>query len=66
MEVEEKQGLVREVFKNVASSYDVMNDVMSAGLHRVWKDQCVAPPFPLLVPPQVDEERSPCNHHSSH
>jgi ubiquinone/menaquinone biosynthesis C-methylase UbiE len=40
--VEEKQGLVREVFKNVASSYDVMNDLMSAGLHRVWKDQCVA------------------------
>jgi len=42
VEVEEKQGLVREVFKNVASSYDVMNDVMSAGLHRVWKDQLVA------------------------
>ena len=30
--------LVKEVFSNVASTYDLMNDVMSAGLHRVWKD----------------------------
>ena len=33
----EKQHKVGEVFNSVANSYDVMNDVMSAGLHRVWK-----------------------------
>lgn len=36
--VQEKEGRVRQVFDNVADSYDVMNDLMSAGLHRVWKD----------------------------
>jgi len=35
---QDKAGLVRGVFTNVASKYDVMNDLMSAGLHRVWKD----------------------------
>ena len=34
----EKQQRVDEVFHAVARRYDVMNDVMSAGLHRVWKD----------------------------
>ena len=33
----EKQGLVRGVFDSVADKYDLMNDLMSAGLHRVWK-----------------------------
>lgn len=40
--VEEKQGLVNRVFDNVASRYDVMNDAMSGGLHRLWKDAMVA------------------------
>lgn len=35
---DEKAGLVHGVFTNVASKYDVMNDVMSAGIHRLWKD----------------------------
>ena len=34
----EKAGRVRGVFNSVASKYDVMNDVMSMGIHRVWKD----------------------------
>jgi demethylmenaquinone methyltransferase/2-methoxy-6-polyprenyl-1,4-benzoquinol methylase len=34
----EKAGRVRGVFSSVASRYDVMNDLMSAGIHRVWKD----------------------------
>lgn len=34
----EKSGLVHGVFSNVASRYDVMNDVMSLGIHRLWKD----------------------------
>jgi demethylmenaquinone methyltransferase / 2-methoxy-6-polyprenyl-1,4-benzoquinol methylase len=35
--VSEKAGLVRGVFDSVASRYDVMNDLMSFGLHRLWK-----------------------------
>jgi demethylmenaquinone methyltransferase / 2-methoxy-6-polyprenyl-1,4-benzoquinol methylase len=38
----EKQGLVNEVFHRVAGRYDVMNDLMSAGMHRLWKDAMVA------------------------
>lgn len=29
------------MFENVADSYDIMNDVMSAGIHRQWKDRFV-------------------------
>lgn len=36
--VNEKESRVREVFDSVADSYDVMNDLMSSGLHRYWKD----------------------------
>ncbi|KAF4381261.1 hypothetical protein G4B88_009589 [Cannabis sativa] len=45
---DEKSQLVGNVFSNVASSYDLMNDVMSAGLHRLWKDRLVSElnPFP--------------------
>jgi len=34
----EKAGLVRGVFSSVAARYDLMNDLMSAGVHRLWKD----------------------------
>ncbi|MBN9136962.1 MAG: class I SAM-dependent methyltransferase, partial [Phyllobacterium sp.] len=34
----EKQTRVNDVFHRVAKRYDVMNDLMSGGLHRVWKD----------------------------
>ena len=34
----EKAGRVQGVFNSVASRYDVMNDVMSVGIHRLWKD----------------------------
>src|SRR5271155_4247947 len=37
----EKTGLVREVFSSVAGRYDLMNDLMSGGLHRLWKDKLV-------------------------
>ena len=36
-----KQGLVGGVFSSVAESYDVMNDLMSGGLHRLWKNEFV-------------------------
>ena len=38
----EKQGMVRAVFSNVAGKYDLMNDAMSMGAHRLWKDQFVS------------------------
>jgi len=34
----EKAGKVQKVFNSVASKYDVMNDVMSFGIHRIWKE----------------------------
>ena len=37
----EKQGLVDAVFEKVAARYDLMNDLMSGGFHRVWKDAAV-------------------------
>jgi demethylmenaquinone methyltransferase/2-methoxy-6-polyprenyl-1,4-benzoquinol methylase len=38
----EKAGLVRGVFDRVASRYDLMNDLMSLGAHRLWKDAAAA------------------------
>ena len=38
----EKAGRVAEVFHSVAGKYDLMNDAMSGGLHRLWKDRFVA------------------------
>jgi demethylmenaquinone methyltransferase / 2-methoxy-6-polyprenyl-1,4-benzoquinol methylase len=50
-----KQALVNDVFHSVAHRYDLMNDLMSFGLHRVWKDALVtavnppkAAPFSVL------------------
>ena len=46
----DKQTLVNDVFHSVASRYDLMNDLMSAGLHRVWKDIMIN----ALNPPKGD------------
>ena len=53
--LDEKQALVDDVFHNVARRYDLMNDLMSFGLHRAWKDALVTAanppknlPFALL------------------
>lgn len=40
--VAEKKGLVREVFQSVAPRYDLMNDLMSLGVHRGWKREFIA------------------------
>jgi len=40
--LEDKQGLVNKVFHDVADRYDLMNDLMSFGIHRLWKDAMVA------------------------
>jgi len=42
VEEKEKAGKVAGVFHSVASNYDVMNDLMSAGLHRLWKTFTIA------------------------
>ena len=46
--LEAKQGLVNDVFHAVADRYDLMNDLMSGGVHRLWKDALVA----RLAPPK--------------
>src|SRR5882724_5360451 len=38
---DEKAGMVRQVFASVAPRYDLMNDLMSAGVHRLWKNTLV-------------------------
>lgn len=38
---DEKSGLVKEVFSSVASRYDLMNDLMSGGMHHIWKDKLI-------------------------
>lgn len=50
----EKQPLVNEVFHRVAKRYDLMNDLMSGGLHRLWKDAMVS----WLNPPRRSGWRS--------
>jgi len=47
---QEKAGLVRGVFSGVAPKYDLMNDAMSGGMHRLWKDQ-----FVRRLKPREDE-----------
>ena len=47
----DKAGMVRDVFSGVASRYDLMNDAMSLGAHRLWKDQFVS-----RVKPRKGEE----------
>ncbi|OMJ71958.1 hypothetical protein SteCoe_29722 [Stentor coeruleus] len=39
---EKKQEMVNEVFTKVADKYDLMNDVMSLGIHRLWKDEFIS------------------------
>ncbi|WP_394648565.1 class I SAM-dependent methyltransferase [uncultured Sphingomonas sp.] len=47
----EKTARVRGVFSNVASRYDLMNDAMSGGMHRLWKDR-----FVRRVKPRAGEQ----------
>jgi demethylmenaquinone methyltransferase / 2-methoxy-6-polyprenyl-1,4-benzoquinol methylase len=48
--LDDKQALVNDVFHSVASRYDLMNDLMSGGLHRVWKDIMIT----AVNPPRND------------
>jgi demethylmenaquinone methyltransferase / 2-methoxy-6-polyprenyl-1,4-benzoquinol methylase len=51
IDADEKTGRVGAVFSSVAAKYDVMNDAMSAGMHRLWKDR-----FVRRVKPREGEE----------
>ncbi len=50
VDASQKAALVGDVFSGVAARYDIMNDVMSGGMHRVWKDR-----FVRRVKPRADE-----------
>jgi demethylmenaquinone methyltransferase/2-methoxy-6-polyprenyl-1,4-benzoquinol methylase len=50
--LEDKQGRVNDVFHSVSRRYDLMNDLMSGGLHRAWKDALVL----AVNPPKNDRE----------
>jgi len=50
VDIDAKQGLVDDVFRSVARRYDLMNDLMSGGLHRAWKDVLVT----ALNPPKSE------------
>ena len=50
--LDEKQGLVDDVFHSVARRYDVMNDLMSGGMHRAWKSALVT----AVNPPKNDRD----------
>ncbi|ABD05331.1 demethylmenaquinone methyltransferase [Rhodopseudomonas palustris HaA2] len=49
--LQDKQTLVNDVFHSVASRYDLMNDLMSGGMHRLWKDVMIT----TLNPPRDDQ-----------
>jgi demethylmenaquinone methyltransferase/2-methoxy-6-polyprenyl-1,4-benzoquinol methylase len=59
--VEDKQALVDDVFHSVAGRYDLMNDLMSVGLHRAWKDALVTavdPPTTKGRPGRLEEPKA--------
>jgi len=52
VEEDKRQGLVNEVFSSVAENYDLMNDLMSGGMHRVWKSAFIN----WLAPPKTSRD----------
>lgn len=48
---DQRQGLVNEVFAKVAERYDLMNDLMSGGMHRLWKNDFIA----WMAPPRQSD-----------
>ena len=54
--LEHKQALVDDVFHSVAGRYDLMNDLMSGGLHRAWKDALVTAVNPPRARPAPAQE----------
>uniref|UniRef100_A0A7S3N1R4 2-methoxy-6-polyprenyl-1,4-benzoquinol methylase, mitochondrial n=1 Tax=Strombidium inclinatum TaxID=197538 RepID=A0A7S3N1R4_9SPIT len=56
VDYEKKQEKVAEVFSSVADSYDLMNDAMSLGIHRLWKDDFVKQIGPLKPRKILDDK----------
>src|SRR6201999_2416645 len=58
---DDKQGMVDGVFHSVARRYDLMNDLMSGGLHRAWKEALVTAVNPPTKdrPGRLDEKDRP-------
>lgn len=52
----QKQGLVNSVFTSVSDKYDIMNDVMSGGVHRLWKNHLISD-IGILVPQGPGQDR---------
>ena len=55
VKMKNKQSMVDEVFSSVASKYDIMNDVSSMGIHRLWK-QTLIEEIGILKPKRIFEE----------
>ena len=56
VDYEKKQEKVAEVFTSVADSYDLMNDAMSVGIHRIWKNDFVNQIGPLKPRKVLDDK----------
>ncbi|CAI2376385.1 unnamed protein product [Moneuplotes crassus] len=56
---DEKEDRVKEVFHKVANNYDLMNDVTSIGIHRLWKNYFVSQIGPMRKRPVIDAEGNP-------
>ena len=39
--LQQKKGLIKDVFNKVSEKYDIMNDLMSLGIHRIWKKNLI-------------------------
>ena len=50
----EREERIHQLFQSIAGRYDLMNDLMSAGLHRLWKRQFVAHITPAISGPLYD------------
>jgi demethylmenaquinone methyltransferase/2-methoxy-6-polyprenyl-1,4-benzoquinol methylase len=61
----DKQALVDDVFHSVARRYDLMNDLMSGGLHRLWKDALVTTVDPPKDRPSDQASRRPVTAHDT-
>ena len=48
--IQDKAKLVNSVFSQVYNKYDLMNDVMSLGIHRIWKDKFIDWMNPSQIP----------------
>jgi demethylmenaquinone methyltransferase / 2-methoxy-6-polyprenyl-1,4-benzoquinol methylase len=57
--LERKQGMVDDVFHSVARRYDLMNDLMSGGLHRAWKQALVTAVNPPKERPAAARDTGP-------